>query len=362
MKCSHGLRLIFVVCVLVFLQPNSLQGQDERSQYISDASFIVGTYDPESRDHSPEAMAEAAMAFLKTLDAEQSKKVSHALDSSERRLWTNLPAREDAGGIRLGLLNEVQVKAVCDLMASLFSEQGYDKMCNIMLADDQLVNVDRRQPGFGTEYFSVVIFGQPSTTEPWAFQLDGHHIGVNVAISGNKYSMSPSFIGTQPHVYKLASREIRPLAGEIEFAYKLVDSLTDDQRRAAIISPRRGQIITGPGTDDQVPEVTGVSCETFTDTQKETLLELIGQWTGDMPTAHAEKCMTEIKSTIDQIHFSWNGAIKPGSDISYRIQGPTVIIEYSCQGMGGNPLDHLHTMYRNPTDEYGKQIPAASQR
>ena len=215
MKYAPGRLIILAVSLLVVLHPISLKGQGERSDYISDASFIVGTYVPASRDPSPGAMAEAANAFLKSLDAKQKSLASHSIDSPERRLWTNLPARDDAGGIRLGLLKDEQVSAACELMARLFSEQGYNKMRDIMLADDQLVGDNGPRQGFGTEYFSIVIFGSPSATQPWAFQLDGHHIGVNVAVSGDKYSMSPSFIGTQPQAYNLASRQIRPLAGEI---------------------------------------------------------------------------------------------------------------------------------------------------
>ncbi len=358
MTCTPGRLLILALGVFTALFPDSVQGQGERSDYISDASYIVGTYSPVSRDHTPESMADAANAFLESLDAEQAKQALHSIDSPERREWTNLPPREDAGGIRIDRLNETQVKGACELMARLFSEQGYNKMRDIMLADDQLVGGDGKRPGFGTEYFSLVIFGQPSSTEPWAFQLDGHHVGVNVSLSGSEYSMSPSFIGTQPQVFQLASKQIRPLTGEIDGAYKLVASLNDEQRRAAIVQPQRGQIVTGPGSDNRIPEKTGLSCSTFTDEQKQTLLELIGNWTSNMPPVHADKQLSEIASKIDEVHFSWNGAIKPGSDISYRIQGPTVIIEYACQGMGGDPLNHLHTMYRNPANEYGNQIPA----
>ena len=30
-----------------------------------------------------------------------------------------------------------------------------------------------------------------------------------------------------------------------------------------------------------------------------------------------------------------------------------MIIEYACQDLGGRPLNHLHSMYRNPENEYG---------
>jgi hypothetical protein len=66
--------------------------------------------------------------------------------------------------------------------------------------------------------------------------------------------------------------------------------------------------------------------------------------------------MKEITHEVDAMTFSWNGNQEPGSDISYSIQGPSLIIEYACQNLGGNPLAHLHSMYRNPKNEYGNQL------
>ena len=59
----------------------------------------------------------------------------------------------------MGDLRTDQVKLACDLMAELLSEQGFNKMRDIMLADDQLLDQGRPRNGFGTENFAVVIFG-----------------------------------------------------------------------------------------------------------------------------------------------------------------------------------------------------------
>ena len=59
------------------------------------------------------------------------------------------------------------------------------------------------------------------------------------------------------------------------------------------------------------------------------------------------------KAQLDKTHFAWHGPHKPGSDASYHIYGPGVIIEYMGQDLGGDPLDHLHSIYRDPTNEYG---------
>jgi hypothetical protein len=69
-----------------------------------------------------------------------------------------------------------------------------------------------------------------------------------------------------------------------------------------------------------------------------------------------KKRMQQIEAELPETKFSWNGNKQPGSDISYTIQGPSLIIEYACQDLGGNPLAHLHSMYRDPTNEYARQL------
>ncbi|MFK7820903.1 MAG: DUF3500 domain-containing protein, partial [Planctomycetaceae bacterium] len=135
---------ILVVC-LIACSPVVAQ-----ELYVSKASEIVGTYKPANSDHSPKAMAAAAMTFAATLDDAGRAKLMSKLKTPKRREWTNLPARPDADGIRMGDLNEKQIKAACDFMATLFSPQGYQKVRNIMLADDQLLRNGKPRPGFGT--------------------------------------------------------------------------------------------------------------------------------------------------------------------------------------------------------------------
>jgi hypothetical protein len=328
--------------------------QTDREDYVSTASFVIGTHRPSSTASTPETRAANTRNFLDKLDDSQRQRASFPLNSPERREWTNLPPSPNAKGLRFRELNEEQVKAACDLMAVIFSERGYQKMCHIMLADDQLLSGGRPHSSLGTENFALLIFGEPSETEPWAFQLDGHHIGVNLTFQGDEITMSPSFIGTQPEAFKIDDQDYRPLTDEIDEAYRLVNLLNDEQRKSAVINPRRGVMIAGPGADGRIPPTKGVSCQTFTEEQKQSLIKLICAWVNDLPGEHAEREMERLTSEIDQMYFSWNGALTARSDISYTIQGPTLIIEFTCQGAADNPLDHIHTMYRNPTSEYGK--------
>jgi hypothetical protein len=71
--------------------------------------------------------------------------------------------------------------------------------------------------------------------------------------------------------------------------------------------------------------------------------------------------MAEIESTLDQTSFAWYGATAEGSASYFRITGPTLVIEYAPQGGGGGgtglggsaTLEHIHGIYRDPTNDYG---------
>ena len=328
----------------------------KRGDFVSQASFIVGTYQPAAVKRTAQGRVQAAKAFLESLTDEQREDCQLKLTDQERREWTNLPAPPNAGGVRLGILDENQVRLACQLMATLFSNHGYRKVRDIMLADDQLLRNGRARPGFGTENFSVVVFGTPSEDQPWAFQVDGHHVGVNLAMQGDQVELSPSFIGTQPHDFTVGGVKFQPFQYETELAHQLATSLNDDQVRAAVLGPQRGRILTGPGQDGKTPDAQGLKCNRLNADQQQVLMNLISQWVKDLPKPLAKKRMKQLESEIDQMYFSWNGNRKRGSDVSYRIQSPTLVIEYACQSLGGNPIDHLHSMYRNPANDYGQQL------
>jgi len=94
--------------------------------------------------------------------------------------------------------------------------------------------------------------------------------------------------------------------------------------------------------------------------QRTMMLELIAEWAGIVQDSAAELRMAELKVDLDQTWFAWSGptTVTRGRNISayYRIQGPKLVIEYAPQGMGGDPSMHVHAMYRDPTNDYGRGL------
>lgn len=315
---------------------------------------MLATYAPaEPAGRGAAELTAAARAFLESLDDDLRAETTFALDSAERSNWTNVPPGADEAGVRLGDLDEGQLKRACDLLAAVLSPQGYAKIRDILLADDRLLRDGQPRRGFGAENYWLVLFGTPAADGVWALQLDGHHIALNLAFHGERIELSPSFIGTQPSDYERAGERVVPLGRLVDAAFALAGSLSEEQRAQAVLSPRRGRMAAGAGRDGVVPEPVGLPCRDLDGDQRALLLALLGEYVADLPAPHAGRRLRELEAEVDAMVFSWHGPTANPSDVSFRVQGPTVIVEYACQNLGGNPLDHLHSIYRNPRNEYG---------
>ena len=326
-------------------------------KYPSLPSKVLSNYKPKSvGERSPESLAKSANTFLSSLSNELKAQAALPYNSKEKAIWTNVPPRGPQGGVRLGDLNESQIKKALELLRTVLSEQGYNKAINIPLADDRLLRNGKRRPGFGAEDYWLAIFGDPSSKKPWGLQFDGHHIAINLAFHGNRMSMSPTFIGTQPREFKLGDNKIIPMALEAPSGLKLFNRLNDEQKKTATIGSKRANLVAAAGRDGFVPDQIGLSCKDFNKTQREALLDLIKVYIGDLPQPFLNSRIEELISEIDKMSFAWWGPPKKKGDFSYRLQGPSLIIEYAGQDLGGDPHDHLHSMYRDPTNEYGARL------
>lgn len=82
-----------------------------------------------------------------------------------------------------------------------------------------------------------------------------------------------------------------------------------------------------------------------------------------MNDSYARTRMEEIKADLNDTFFAWSGptthATGQNGTSYYRIQGPKLVIEFSPQGVGGDPAMHVHTIYRDPTNDYGVKLTAA---
>jgi hypothetical protein len=299
----------------------------------------------------------AANKFLASLEEGQRNKVVFDFkDEEQRKRWSNLPtAMVKRGGLRMGDLTKSQHDAVLAALAAALSPQGYEKVLQIVEGDEVLRNADSGggRSMFGHDEYYVSFLGQPSTTEPWMIQFGGHHLALNITLVGAQGTLAPSHTGAQPALYELEGKTVRPLGRETDKAFALVNSLDEAQRKQAVLGFQMHDLVLGPGRDGQMIQPEGIKGADLTEKQREMLLDLASEWTGIMHDAVAKAKMEELKQHVSETWFAWSGPTEKGSAAYFRIQGPTVIIEYAPQRLGGDPTKHIHTIYRDPTNEYG---------
>lgn len=303
------------------------------------------------------AIVAAGQALDAALGDEQTANLYFAFDNAEQRAnWSNLPtSMVSRAGVRMGDLNDEQEAAVWTFLGTILSKDGLEKIQGIVAGDEYLQQQGGGggRPTFGEDEFYLSILGQISKTEPWIVQFGGHHLGINVFIKGDEGVLTPTLTCTQPARFTLDGKDYEPMAGEINQALKVAQSLSNAQRDDAVLGSEFRDMILGPGQDGRTLAPEGVQVSTFSADQKALLMDLISEWAGIVHKSAATKKMKEIENNLNETWFAWSGPIEEGEPAYFRIQGPTLHIELAPQNLGGDPTQHIHSIYRDPTNDYG---------
>ncbi len=191
-------------------------------------------------------------------------------------------------------------------------------------------------PGFGRDNYYLALLGTPSLTEPWLIQFGGHHLAINITIAGKSNVLTPTLTGAQPAIYKLEGETVRPLGQENDKGFALINSLDPAQQKQAILNYQVGDLVLGPGEDGKTIQPEGIKVSALNAAQKEKLLDVVSEWVGILNDEAARAKMDEIKANLPETWFAWSGPTTNGSAAYFRIQGPTLLIEYSPQRARGS--------------------------
>ena len=278
-------------------------------------------------------------------------------------VWSNYPVSDvPRPGLRLGSLTNPQRAAAMHLLQAVLSPMGYQKVLDIMGSDQALTDAGTNFASCEAVY-TIGIFGKPSVSTPWMLEFGGHHLGLNIVIAGPGGTMTPTLTGAQPSVYKRGEKTVRVLAQENDTAFALLDALTEKQKKQAILNYQVHDLVLGPGLAGKQIQPEGLKGSELDAKQRAMLVNVVAQWAGIVNDSYAKTRMAEIKADLDDTYFAWSGstthAVGKNGSSYYRIQGPKLVIEFSPQGVGGDPTMHVHTIYRDPTNDYGVKLTAA---
>ena len=318
---------------------------------------------------STQPIVNAAKHYLALLSAPELARTQFAVDDPEWRRWFNV----DNGvyvrqGLSLKELSDEQRSAAQQLFSSSLSAKGLQLAKDIMKTDATLAELN--QTGFLDEqlYF-LTILGIPSETEPWGWQLDGHHLVINYFVLGDQVVMTPTFLGAEPafaKTGKYAGNKV--LQDEQNLALSFMQSLSKAQQQQALLASRKSgkNIVAAAAQDNLVLDYVGLQASQLNPQQQQALLQLIAQFVNNMREGHAVIRMEEVKQHLAQTRFAWVGDTSDDSVFYYRIHSPVILIEFDHQvPVGTNMIntpgvptrDHIHVIIRTPNgNDYGKDL------
>ena len=317
---------------------------------------------------STEPVRVAVDAFLAALTPAQRAKTTFAVDDPEWRKWMNqhFYARQ---GVGFEEMSEAQRDAAFAMLRASLSAKGLRTTRDIMrlnhtlgeLNDDDFVQ-------YGEWKYWITVMGTPSATEPWGWQLDGHHVIINYFVLGDQVVMTPTFMGSEPVTApsgKYTGTTV--LQAEQNKGLAMIAALTDAQRAKAVLAlPKTGTKNVSEAFKDNLSlEYIGIRATELSAPQKARLLDLIEEYVSHQREGHARVKMDEVRRHVDDTWFGWIGGTDAGSVFYYRIQSPVVLIEFDHQQpiamrelpRGVPTRQHIHTVIRTPNgNDYGKDL------
>lgn len=316
-----------------------------------------------------QSMATAAAGFVGTLTEEQKAKTLLPIDSPQRPDWHIIP-KDTRKGLQVNEMNETQRDAAMALLKSVLSELGYRKSTQIMQMEKLLKHLEANKKGGAvrdsTRYYFTV-FGQPESAGKWGLSIEGHHLSLNFTIEGDRVvSSTPQAMAANPAIVKSENPVgipigTRVLRMEETVAFELLQSLSDAQRKIAVVAEQAPRETRTLGVPQPTPEPSvGLAYSKMTGPQRKLLERLVDEYIRAVPDEVAEDRRQAIATVggWDNVHFSWEGAQQLGIGHYYRIQGPTFLIEFvnTQPDAAGNPANHIHCLWRDIRGDFGVSL------
>ncbi|GAA2229339.1 DUF3500 domain-containing protein [Herbiconiux moechotypicola] len=315
---------------------------------------------------------EAARRVLELLTDGQRELIRHDIDSPEWRAWSNPEFVFHRVGLRLEALEDRVVEAVLEMVRCSLSPEGYDRVREAMALNGFLGDLVDLPRIMNDRSYWVSLFGDPSSDEPWGWQLFGHHVAVNVVFVGGRQVVAPVFLGAEP---ALSDGERPPLFEARErLALDLAESFTPSQRAHAVVydsvldpampedrlHPADERHVAGAFRDNRVVPYEGASVRLFSASQKSLLLAIVQDFLLLLTSSQRSATLHDVEAHLDETWFSWYGATDGTQPFYFRIQSPVVLAELDHHAgvWLSNRLParfHVHTTLRLPNgNDYGK--------
>ncbi|KIV93339.1 hypothetical protein PV10_04557 [Exophiala mesophila] len=324
-----------------------------------------------------EDIVKVAKTALSGLTPEQQSTLSYHIDSPEWRTWSNPEFLLSHKGVRLDELTSEARDSILKILSVTLSPEGYQKAIAAMRINGFLGDLVK-SPAVMNEYsYNFVLFGEPSTTEPWGFSFYGHHLCLNIFLYKTQIIISPWFTGAEPNIIDSGPYTgTRILHVEEKAGLDLMQSLSPEQQSAAQVyklmkdpAMPKGRWnhddqrhLCGAYRDNRVVPYEGILVTSMSSEQQSLILAILNQYLLYLPETARRIRINHISSFFSETYFCWIGGFSDTDPFYYRIQSPVVIVEFDHHsGVFLNNSEpakfHIHTLLRTPNGgDYGMAL------
>jgi hypothetical protein len=322
-------------------------------------------------------MVSAARKLLETLTLEQASRLSYTVDAPEWQSWANPEFMQHDTGLRLEELDAPARDAAIAVVEASLSPAGFELVRNLMRINGflgELVELPLLMNEFS---YNIALYGKPSETEPWGWQLFGHHAALNCLVAGTQLVLSPVFLGAEPDVIDAGPHQgVAVFKDRIALARQLMEALPSDLRKAAtvyqsMVDPAMPEGRIHPGDerhlggcfqDNRVIPYEGIAAAAMPPDARPILDALVEDFIAYLPDGPRAARRREIRESYDESWFSWIGGWEGQEPFYFRLQSPVVVLELDHHTgvflSNNEPAPfHMHTVVRTPNgNDYGREL------
>lgn len=335
----------------------------------TDGTPLDGLYAVADEGFDGRSATAAATALLKVLPG----RARYPIDADQWRDWYNPEWPMNAHGIRLDEVGTPVRDAVTALMRTCFSDDGYVKTEQVRDANLYLGELYDLRTILNEWSYHFLLFGEPSETEPWGWNLYGHHLALNVLVLGRQIVVSPTFLGAEPAEvdgrYELFRREalagidlMSSLPAELRHQAQTYAQMRDPAMPAERWHFADERQLGGAYRDNRVIPYEGVNARALNEGQQQHLRDVVASFLDLLPRRPFQARMGQVEAALDDTWFSWIGPADGVSPFYYRVQSPVIMVEFDNHtGVWLTNTEparfHVHTIVRTPNgNDYGKDL------
>ena len=331
----------------------------------TDGSVVNGLFPVRATGVTTAPVRDAAVKFIAALTPEQKTRTTFPVNDDEWLKWNNVH-RYTRQGVNFKEMTDDQRARAFDLLTAGLSAKGLEKSRNIMRLNETIREITKRLDEYGEGLYHLTVMGEPSDSQPWGWQLDGHHLIINYFVLRDQVVMTPTFMGSEPvHAESGKYAGTRVMQDEQNKGLALIQALTPDQQRKAILNPEKtaNNSLAQAFRDNLVLDYAGIRANELRPPQQKLLLDVVDEYVGNMSEGHAKIRMDEVRRHLDSTYFAWIGGTGADAVFYYRVHSPVILIEFDHQtpvaleGPRVPGRQHIHSVVRTPNgNDYGKDL------